>query len=312
MKSSGLVLWASLATFGLTLSADGCGGRATTDAPTDGGSGSSSGITGSSSGVSGSSSGFAGSSSGITGSSSGVSGSSSGGGPNGSISIQQCYTAFCNAQRSSVYAQFFTTDQSSMGCTVTTAGSCTYYSDCGAGGPGPNGVSAGTLTVAGPLLMTVTATPLPPSNFYDSGGPNTAILWGQTLTVSATGATVPAFGPVSVVVPEIATIYDPPIDVDGGSTTIPTNADLVVAWTGGQPGAKMTLHAAGNSMGDYMNCTWNGADGKDIVPVAMLQHFSHQSGYVLYGQYNVTSFSAGPFAVTVNALPYAGALVDYQ
>ncbi|HEX8791347.1 MAG TPA: hypothetical protein VF765_10395 [Polyangiaceae bacterium] len=345
MKTSGLVLWGSLATLGLTLAADGCGGRAELYAPAGdggtgsssgvtgsssgvsgsssgitgsssgvdgGGSGSSSGVSGSSSGVSGSSSGISGSSSGISGSSSGVSGSSSGGGPNGSIFIEQCDTALCQSQQFSVYAQFFTSPQGNMGCTVTTAGSCVYYSNC-TGGPTQNGVSAGTLTVAGPWLMPpVTITPMSGTNAYQYSASTTGFSSGQTLAVSATGGVVPAFGPVSVVVPDLTSIYQPPIDTDGGTTTIPTNGALVVAWTGGQAGATMIFQAGGNGSADYMDCTWNGSDGKGVVPAAMLKPFSGQQGYLLYGQYNVTSFSAGPFAVTLNALPYTGGLVQFQ
>lgn len=348
MKASALVLWGSLASFGLTLAADGCGGRAELYGPRDGGddgagsgsssgvSGSSSGFTGSSSGftgsssggmdggssgsgsgsgsssgISGSSSGFSGSSSGISGSSSGVSGSSSGGSPNGSIYLEECETSLCGGQQFDVFGQFFLAAQGNGGCTVATSGSCAYYSNCTS--TMQNGVSAGTLTVTGPWLMgPVNVTPMSGTNAYQYNSSSPGLSAGQTLEVSASGATVPPFGPVSVVAPQLATVFQPPLAPDGGTTTIPTSTDLVVAWTGGQAGATMIFQASPNNSSNYMVCSWNAADGKDVVPAAMLQPLAGQSGYVFYGQYNVTSFSAGPFAVTLSALPFSGGLVDFQ
>ncbi len=247
----------------------------------------------------------------MSGSSSGVSGSSSGG-PNGSIYLEDCQTSLCQSQQFSVFAQFFPTAQGNQGCTVTTAGACAYYSACN-GGPQQNGVSAGTLTVTGPWLVPpVTLTPMSGSNAYSYSASSPGFTAGQTLTVSASGATVPAFGPVSVVAPQLTEVVQPPVATDGGTTVIPTGGDLVVVWNGGQAGATMIFEAASNNNANYTLCTWNGADGKDIVPASVLHPLAGQSGYLFYGQYNVTSFSAGPFAVTLNALPFTGGLVDFQ
>jgi hypothetical protein len=43
-----------------------------------------------------------------------------------------------------------------------------------------------------------------------------------------------------------------------------------------------------------------------------LKPFSGMTGAFYYGQYNVTSFSAGPYATTLTALPYAAGNVAYQ
>lgn len=211
-----------------------------------------------------------------------------------------------------MYAQFFTAPQGNMGCTVTSAGACAYYSNC-TGGPMQNGVSAGTLTVTGPWLMPpISVTPQSGNNAYQYVSSSPGFTAGQTLTVSASGAMVPAFGPVSVVAPQLTEIVQPPVDTDGGTTVIPTGGDLVVVWNGGQAGATMVFEAASNNSGSYTTCTWNGGDGKDIVPAALLQPFAGQSGYVFYGQYNVTTFSAGPYAISLTALPFSGGAVAFQ
>ncbi|HTQ48131.1 MAG TPA: hypothetical protein VMI75_35490 [Polyangiaceae bacterium] len=279
-------------------------------------SGSSSGVSGSSSGFSGSSSGVSGSStgssSGISGSSSGMSSSSSSGGsPNGSIYLEECAASFCGGQSFTVYGSFFTAAQGNGGCTITGSGACAYYS-CPSSMQ-PNGVSAGTLVVTDPWLTSpVTVTPMGGTNFYEYSSSTPGFTAGQTITVTASGATVPAFGPDSVVAPLLTQLTSPPISPDGGTTVISTGADLVITWSGGQAGATMLLEAAGSNGQDYTYCTWNGSDGKGIIPAATLEPFSGTSGYLIYGQYNTTSFYAGPYAISLTALPYTGGTVSFQ
>lgn len=332
-------MWGSISALPLVLSAGGCGGRAEIGVPNRGGdggasSGSSSGVSGSSSGFSGSSSGFSGSSSGfsgsssgvdggssgsssgISGSSSGVSGSSSGsssssGGANGSVYVEECTASFCAGQSFYAGAQFFTMAQGTGGCTVTSAGACAYYS-CPMQTQ-PNGVSAGTITISGPWLTTpVTMTPMGGTNAYQYTSSSPGFTAGQTLTVTASGAAVPAFGPVSVVAPQVTQLTTPALAPDGGTTVVPTGADLVVTWSGGQPGAMMLFEAVGSNGTDYTYCSWNGSDGQGTVPAATLAPFSGQSGYLIYGQQNTTSFSAGPYAITLQAIPYTGGPVSFQ
>jgi hypothetical protein len=114
------------------------------------------------------------------------------------------------------------------------------------------------------------------------------------------------------VAPELTTLVQPQVQPDSGTTTIPTNADLAVVWNGGQPGATMIFEAITNNSSSYTLCAWNGSDGKDIVPAPTLKPLSGSGGYLVYGQYNVTSFSAGPIAVTLSALPYTGGTVTFQ
>jgi hypothetical protein len=210
-----------------------------------------------------------------------------------------------------VYAQFFTTQQGNGGCTVTTSGACAYYSCPTA--TTQNGVSAGTITVSGPWLTTpLTVTPNAGSNIYQYASSSPGFTAGQTLTVTASGADVPAFGPESVIAPQLALLTSPAM-VDGGTTIVPTGTDLQVAWSGGQAGATMFFEAASSTGQDYTYCTWNGSDGQGTVPAATLQPLAGQSGgYLLYGQYDTTSFFAGPYSISLSALPYTGGTVDFQ
>jgi hypothetical protein len=177
----------------------------------------------------------------------------------------------------------------------------------------PNGVSAGTITVSDPWLSPpVTLTPMSTTNSYQYSSSSPGFTAGQTITVTASGATVPAFGPEGVAAPQLTQLTTPQITPDSGTVIIPTGADLVVTWSGGQAGATMLLEAAGSNGQDYTYCTWNGSDGKGIVPAATLKPFSGTSGYVVYGQYNTTSFYAGPYAISLTALPYTGGAVSFQ
>jgi hypothetical protein len=69
---------------------------------------------------------------------------------------------------------------------------------------------------------------------------------------------------------------------------------------------------ASSVAGTYTFCTWNSSDGKGIIPAAALKPFSGTTGVFFYGQYNATSFSSGPYAITLAALPLVEVGVTYQ
>jgi hypothetical protein len=210
----------------------------------------------------------------------------------------------------------FATQKANSGCVTTTTGACTYHSCSGVtvgdGGTSVTFVSAGTLAISGPSLTPPVSITPDSINAYSYSSTTPGFSAGQTLSVTASGGSVPAFGPVSVIAPQLAQVVQPPLATDGGTTNIPTTSDLMVAWTGGQAGAMMILEATANNSSNHTVCRWNGSDGMGIVPAAALQPLSGQSGYFFYGQYNETSSSAGPFAVTLTALLGSGGSVAYQ
>ena len=226
-----------------------------------------------------------------------------GGAPNGSILIEECPPGVCSSGSAYVHASFFTDAHTGPpglgfdGCTVTAAGACAYYA-C------PSlmeemGVRAGTLEVSGVWPTPTMVEPSCYSNFYpDEGFSPGAFAEGQTLTVSASGATVPAFGPQSIVAPGLALLTTPAISPDAGATSISTSADLPIAWTGGQAGDTMLLEIAGldssASTYSYMSCSWDAAAGQGTIPAAVLKPFAGTNQKVSYGQYGRDHVHLGP------------------
>jgi len=198
-----------------------------------------------------------------------------------------------------------------MGCTVTPSGACAYYA-CPNGNVTPPGVSAGTLTISGGSIGTVTVTP-DSSNSYQYQASGTLFTAGQMLTVSASGATVPAFGPESIVAPPLLQLQAP--SATGGTYVVHTASDLAVAWSGGQSGAQIVLEGivqAGSGY-SYFACTWDAtAPESAIVPQAMLKGLAGQSGYLFYAQQTMTTFTAGAFPIDLFALPYSGGTANFQ
>jgi hypothetical protein len=227
--------------------------------------------------------------------------------------FEQCYASvLCQSPQFDFYAQFLSMpSQGTMGCTVTTAGQCSYYA-CPSTSSNPPGLAAGTLTLTGGNISApVTVTPGSPGNVYDYTSNSMLFTAGQSLNVVASGSTVPAFGPVSVVAPPLVSLADPP-----SPYAISTASDLTVKWTGGQPGATMIFEgaSAGTSSGQsYFTCEWDASAGYGTVPKAVLAPMAGQAtAYLVYGQYAATSFTAGTYPVLLAALPYTGAMASFH
>jgi hypothetical protein len=172
-------------------------------------------------------------------------------------------------------------------------------------------VSAGTLTIAGGSLGTgVAVTPESGDEEYSYSSTTNTLVPGQTFTVSASGGTVPAFGPQSVTAPALVTLTSPA--AVSGNYTIATAMELGVAWTGWQAGAQMILEGASNS-GSYFLCTWDASLGEGTVPQAVLAGLAGQSsGYLAYGQYTSTAFTSGSYSISLLALPFTGATATFE
>ena len=288
-------------------------------ASSSGSGGSSGGSSGSSGSGSGGSTGSSGSGSGgISSSSGGGSGSSSGsssGGGTGALYFEQCAggSSVCGGTQGYFFGSF--TQGSTTSCAPTiTSGACMFYASCDTA-PAP-GVSAGTITISGGDLGTGTAVMADPNNFdeYDYTAPSSIFSAGQTLTLVASGATVPAFGPVSVIAPPNVALTAPAAASTG--YTIATSTDLAVAWNSGQAGAQVIFEGAANPMGQtqsYFVCTWDASLGQVTVPQAILAGLAGQSNGVLYyGQITTTDVGVGGYMVSVNALPFGAGSANFQ
>lgn len=320
MRTKGLALGGFAMTAVFAIGAAACGGSpsddpgATSVGASSGGSSSSSG-TGSSSGGSSSSGSTSGSSSGSSGGSasssssggSGEGGYGSGGG-SGTLYFEQCYGGgICQSPSFAFSAQFIPFGyRKPTACVVTTSGACSYY-DC----PGtiePQGIDAGTITISGGALGAPVAIQPDGAYNYTFEASDTLFSSGQTLTISATGATVPTFGPLSVVAPGAITLTEPEAPY-----TIATSSDLPVAWTGGETGATFVLEGLSERPASYLYCSWDASVGSGVVPQAVLASLAGQSnGYVVYGQSTTTTLTASDYSIEEVALPYTGESASFQ
>ncbi len=213
-----------------------------------------------------------------------------------------------------IYAQFQeATSDFNPACATTTVGACTF-SSCGPdAGIGPAGVSAGTITVTGGDLAS-------PVSLSDPGGDDEEYVDqlesmffapGQTLTASASGGVVPAFGPVSVVAPAYITLTAPV--VVSGAVTIPTTSDLSVSWTGGQPGAVVYFQSFGATQGQVLNCAFDATAGSGTIPAAVMAPLEGAAGAVLiWAQGTSETITAGSYVVTESAIVFGTASVTYE
>jgi hypothetical protein len=246
--------------------------------------------------------------------------STTGGPPTGYVSFTQCSGGMCSEQPQFVLDAAFASagfaQQTSVALAsvaLATSGACAAYDAYGGSSAGSAStspiVSAGTLTLSGdPMGTGVTVTPGDgPANpdFYAYDGDAMLFSAGQTLTVSASGATVPAFGPESIVAPALPVLVAP-VAVSG-FYRIPTSADFVVQWTGGQAGGTFTFSAVGADGAQYLSCQWPASLGQGTIPRAILAPFagtSNDGASIQYQQQVSTTFTAGEYTIRVTAQQY--------
>ncbi len=95
--------------------------------------------------------------------------------------------------------------------------------------------------------------------------------------------------------------------------TIPTTAALTVAWTGGQAGAQTLIEGVGSNGTSYFLCQWDASTGQGTVPQTVLSGLANQTGgYLVYGQYLTTTFTAGSYTVSLIAVPFSGGSATFQ
>jgi hypothetical protein len=203
-----------------------------------------------------------------------------------------------------VSASFYATapKSSTSSCTTTTDGSCQVeVCETMAPPPPPGDASAGTLKVSGTSLPVS----LPPnadgsySPFQTSSTGGPFIKPTGTITVSASGAAVPAFtGSVSFSGP--LTLTSPAIH--GVTAHLPTG-DVPVAWTGGdQLQLFLSANAAGAGGGSAktaaVTCVFSGGSG--TVSASAMASLANL-GSLAAGPVATTTVTAGDLAVTIKA-----------
>jgi hypothetical protein len=190
-------------------------------------------------------------------------------------------------------------------CTTSIVGACEVET-CPSGGSPPPGVKAGTITIGGGTLGSLALTATKAEDFeyfWDQAG--VAFSTGDTLTVSGSGATVPAFATQSLVTPAMITLAKPAAE-KSGAYKISTSSPLHVAWSGGTSGAQVFLQGEGASSvtedggisvltDTYVSCAWDASANKGTVPAEAIGALAGLKGSLAWGQQVVDAFSAGAY-----------------
>jgi hypothetical protein len=202
------------------------------------------------------------------------------------------------------------------GCTLTgQSGGCSAY-QC----PGASPIDAGAMLSAGVLTISGGSLPaggvpvtLAPGTGYSYTAPGSIYTPGQTMTVSASGATVPAFDQ-TVVGLGIVTLTTPPSPGVGGSYLITTSQDLATAWTGGAAGAQVWIYftTSGGPNQTFAYCSFDATAGQGIVPQPLLALFKGSSGFMSAIHTNPSTFAAGTFPTQIASLAYNFSQVTFQ
>jgi hypothetical protein len=179
----------------------------------------------------------------------------------------------------SVIAGFYTRSGSTgISCTHTTVGACTV-DDCDNGDGGMvtfTSDSAADLTLAGTLAdggvkMTFGSSGYSPYDFQGR-------LWnpGDMITLSAAGATVPAFSGKTITGPGDLIVTSPNC---GGSDcgSLSRSADLNVAWTGNPGNVNVFLNSANDTRNVTVNCNFASSPGT-ISATAMAKLIPDDAG----------------------------------
>jgi hypothetical protein len=166
-------------------------------------------------------------------------------------------------------------------CSQGSAGDCSWFS-CPAGTPlgyTTQYVTAGTLTVTGAtapiVLMPPAADAGPYGPQYDWGStPGGATFGpGSTLTVAASGDTVPPFM-ATVTMPDLLTVTSPTPDFTG-TVTVFQSKDLPITWTGATSGTiQVLMSQSDNNVNIQMVCQFPASAGTRTVPAATLSNLA--------------------------------------
>jgi hypothetical protein len=158
------------------------------------------------------------------------------------------------------------------GCTGMMMGDCCYQSSSGT--TLPTLESAGTITVDD---GTTTIGTLLPTDYVESSKTTPTFTWmgGDTLNVSATGATVDAFN-LSVRAPRLLAAITPALT---SPLSVSISKDFVVSW---KPSTEMCAQVEfGFSQGatlPYIGCVADDSAGTITVPKALLSKFTAATG----------------------------------
>jgi hypothetical protein len=220
--------------------------------------------------------------------------------------------SYCGGSASAAFST--STFSGSTNCTTSTVGDCQVI-DCppgnsdagssftGDGGTGAMLDSAGDITIAGSLVdggITLTYA----NGLYHSSAPLTGRYFngGATLTVSAAGATVPAFSGKSVTAPGDITITAPTC-ATSMCGTISASSDFNVTWTGTATTVRTTVISSKSGAGSAtLFCNFASSPGTiGAAAMSKLRSGSGATNFISVVPVGTTTFNAGDYSVTFTA-----------
>jgi hypothetical protein len=167
-------------------------------------------------------------------------------------------------------------------------------------------VSAGTITMVGAMSLVLAP------QVYSLGDGGTSVRYavppgstgfppGQPLTITASGATVPAFS-LAISVPTAIAVTQP--DLNASPLTIVRSMDLPIAWTGGGPVGNVNfslLQDVGGTTID-VQCSAPSSAGHGVIPASALSYLIPTGQGGAYGPLGA-AFGVGSSSV-VNLTAY--------
>jgi hypothetical protein len=122
---------------------------------------------------------------------------------------------------------------------------------------------------------------------------------GVPISVTAAGGGVPSFSATVLAPDDVA--FTAPV-YSSAARTVPRNAGLALAWTGGGVGeilANVTLQSSTQVV--TVSCSFPSAPGSAVIPAAVLAKFPPGEGFLSAHPASVTEVSAGDWRVSVSA-----------
>jgi hypothetical protein len=201
-------------------------------------------------------------------------------------------------------AAFFA-DVRATGCDIRALDQSCTLETCAAGATPAAYSAAGAISVGGgtmPLSMQQG-----PAGDYNAAG--STIFWqgGETLTVAAGGADVPAF--TSQIVAPTQVIYTAPLP-----SVVDLTAPFALAWTGKSAGKlAFDLSATSTPTKLYLECTFDVAAQRATVPVSALSTLPPgATGALTISTLVESDIHAGPWLVKTFAQSFAGDALGHE
>ncbi|MCU0701705.1 MAG: hypothetical protein MUC96_34795 [Myxococcaceae bacterium] len=193
-------------------------------------------------------------------------------------------------------------------CVESTVSNCTTTVCDFAMGGGADAGTTSTLDSAGMLSVAGTrvdgGVTLAPGAMGTYSRTFMSQLWGggETLTVAATGAAVPAFSQ-TVAAPTDLNVTAPDCPLSS-CPAINKTMPLVVSWTGGGTSTVVVNvsvnDTAANRLGTFF-CTFPASAGTGMIPASVLGVVPAGTGVITIQPTNTTRFMAGSYQVTLTA-----------